>query len=134
VTSRFVIDASAVVAMTTNRPPRPDLLKRVVLGKATAPEVLDLEVLHALRNRVTRAEISMETDGLAVEALPDLPISRVQHRVLIGRVWELRHSVTAYDAAYVALAERLGVPLVTCDAKLARSNGHRAEIELYPRS
>ena len=53
---------------------------------------------------------------------------------MIQRIWELRHSITPYDAAYVALAERLRVPPVTCDAKLAGSNGHNARIELYPRS
>lgn len=53
---------------------------------------------------------------------------------LIQRVWELRHSITAYDASYVALAEQLDIPLITCDAKLAGSNGHKAEIELYSTS
>lgn len=61
------------------------------------------------------------------------PIARSSHRPLTARAWQLRHAISAYDALYVALAETLGVPLVTCDAKLAGSNGHRAEIELYPR-
>ncbi|MCP2238704.1 type II toxin-antitoxin system VapC family toxin [Prauserella halophila] len=57
---------------------------------------------------------------------------RSPHRGLIPRVWELRHSITPYDAAYVALAEQLDIPLLTTDARLAGSNGHSAEIELYP--
>ena len=69
-----------------------------------------------------------------MEVLPDAPIVRVPHRPLIERIWELRHTITAYDASYVALAELLDVPLVTCDAKLATSNGHKAEIELYESS
>ncbi len=51
---------------------------------------------------------------------------------MAARAWQLRHAITAYDALYVALDERLDIPLVTCDAKLARSNGHTAKIELYP--
>jgi len=56
------------------------------------------------------------------------------HRPLLSRIWELRDSVSAYDACYVALAERLGVPLLTCDARLGRSHGHHAEVVVYPRS
>lgn len=133
-TDRFVVDSSAIVAVTTNQPPRPELLKRIVLARAAAPELLDMEVLHALRSRVQRGEISASTAQQAVDALPELPISRVSHKRLLYRVWELRHSVTAYDAAYVALAEQLAVPLVTCDRKLARSHRHNAKVELYPRS
>ncbi len=47
------------------------------------------------------------------------------------RIWELRHNFTTYDAAYVALAELLAVPLITSDARLARSKGHRARVELF---
>ncbi len=46
------------------------------------------------------------------------------------RIWALRHTHTAYDASYVALAELLPAPLITCDARLARSVGHSATIEL----
>ena len=59
---------------------------------------------------------------------------RTAHRPLLPRVWELRDAITVYDAAYVALAEQFDVPLLTCDAKLGGSNGHRAEIVVYPRS
>jgi len=69
-----------------------------------------------------------------VSDLQEFPIARSPHRPLVDRAWALQHSITPYDAAYVALAEKLGVPLVTTDAKLSRSNGHKAEIEVYPAS
>lgn len=72
---------------------------------------------------------------VAAAALTDLaqaPIARAPHRPLIDRIWELRHSVRAYDATYIALAEHLEVPLVTCDAKLAGGDGHAAKVEVYP--
>ena len=58
-----------------------------------------------------------------------LPFRRYRHGLLLPRVWDLRDNLTAYDASYVALAEGLEVPLVTCDGQLARSVGHDAVIE-----
>ncbi|MEE8301809.1 MAG: type II toxin-antitoxin system VapC family toxin [Candidatus Tectomicrobia bacterium] len=69
----------------------------------------------------------------AEEGLDDLaawPLIRYAHDLFLSRIWELRHNVTAYDAAYVALAETLAVTLLTCDARLASSSGHNAVIEI----
>ncbi len=67
----------------------------------------------------------------ALQDLRALSIVRYPHDVLLPRIWELRSSLTAYDAAYVALAEVLDAALLTCDGKLARSHGHDARIELF---
>ena len=94
-----------------------------------APHLLDLEVAQVLRRLAQLKEI---TAARAQEALDDyagLLVERVAHRELLRRVWQLRDSMTAYDGAYVALAEALGAPLLTCDGKLARAHGHRATIE-----
>jgi predicted nucleic acid-binding protein len=74
------------------------------------------------------------TQERALEALDDLSalrITRHPHLLYVSRIWELRHNLTAYDAAYVALAEALSAPLISCDGGLARSRGHRATIELH---
>jgi predicted nucleic acid-binding protein len=63
--------------------------------------------------------------GAALRDIGETPITRAPHRPLIARVWELRDSLTPYDAAYVALAEQLDVPLFTCDARLGRAHGHQ---------
>ena len=102
-------------------------------GKA-APELIDLEVLNAMRKQVRRGQLAPEDAEEAARDLRQFPIARSPHRPLISRVWELRHAITPFDASYVALAEQLGVALVTTDAKLPRSNGHKAEIEVYPAS
>lgn len=87
-----------------------------------------LEIVSALRRRWAAGELG---DARAQEALDDLaatPIPRHRAARFAQRAWELRHTHTPYDAAYVALAELLRVPLLTTDARLARSRGHRAEI------
>jgi predicted nucleic acid-binding protein len=73
------------------------------------------------------------SDARGQEALQDfldLPLVRYPHDFLLPRVWELRKDLTAYDAVYVALAEALGFPLVTCDANIAGAPGHSAEVDV----
>lgn len=67
---------------------------------------------------------------LAIQDLLAMPLDRAAHQPLLARCWELRDNVTVYDAAYVALAEALGLPLVTADGRLARAPGPRCPIEL----
>lgn len=64
----------------------------------------------------------------ALQDYEDLPLRRHSHRVLLPRIWELRHNLTAYDGAYVALAEILDAPLITCDRAFASLKGHRARV------
>lgn len=95
-----------------------------------APHLLDIEVLHVLRRAAANGWIG---ETRAIEALADLAAMRVlrhPHGVLAPRIWELRHNLSAYDAAYVALAEALGATFVTCDARLASAPGVRAQVTL----
>jgi predicted nucleic acid-binding protein len=96
---------------------------------AAASAVLD-EKLQAIRRPMLADEITSERADAALVAMLGLNLTRYQHTPFVGRIWELRTSVTAYDAAYVALAEVLPAVLFTCDGKLAQSHGHRAQIEL----
>ena len=66
----------------------------------------------------------------ALDDLRDLPLIRYPHDFVLSRIWELRHNLTAYDATYVALAEALEVPLVTCDRSIAVAPGHHARVEV----
>jgi predicted nucleic acid-binding protein len=130
----FVIDASALVELGTGRAPARDLRRRVRVGRGAAPELLDLETLHVLRSMRRRGKLDEPDARRVVERLVQAPVARMTHRPLLARVWELRNSVTPYDAAYIALAEQLDVPLLSCDARLGRAHGHRAEVLVYPRS
>lgn len=94
-----------------------------------APQLIDAEVGQALRRAVRRQALSAEEAGAALWELDDLPVHRVSHDLLVHHAWALRDNVSFYDGLYVALAEMLGEPLLTFDARLARSGVH-AEIEV----
>jgi predicted nucleic acid-binding protein len=94
-----------------------------------APHLIDLEVAQVLRRYVRSGVISAERAVEALTDLADFPLTRYPHFVLLTRVWQMRHALTAYDAAYLALAEALDSPLVTRDRALTRAGGQvRVEV------
>lgn len=128
----IVVDASAILEVLLQSE-KADAVSGAIDragGIGHAPHLLDVEILHSLRRLAARGEVTERDAAAVVRDLPLLPLNRYSHRELAERVWTLRHNLTSYDATYVALAEVLGFPLLTCDAKLAGSPGHRAAIEL----
>jgi len=95
-----------------------------------APHLLDVEIAQALRRLLRMGEVSSVRAGEAIADLTDLDLHRHSPVDLVGRAWKLRNNMSAYDAMYVALAEALEAPIVTCDHPLGRAPGHRARIEV----
>jgi predicted nucleic acid-binding protein len=128
----IVLDASAVVALLLNNPAGRRVAEAIASPALSlhAPELLDIEVLQVLRRYVQSGSLSPERGEHSVEALGQLDITRYGHAELVPRVWALRSNLTAYDAAYIALAEALDAPLLTLDARLAAAPGHQAEVHL----
>ena len=129
----IVVDASAILEFLLGTPAGARVTERLSAPAETlhAPHLLDLEVAQVLR-RYTLSGVLNAARGLeALEDLADLPLTRYRHDLLLPRIWELRRNLTAYDAAYVALAEVLAAPLVTRDAALASVRLHHAKIELF---
>ena len=135
-----VVDNSALIEVITGvdspigRKADRLLVKRLVLTSGCAPEVIDAEALTVLRKFVARDELTDDEASAAMRRVADSPIVRFSHRPLLADAWRMRHSIGGADALYVALAEQLDAPLITCDKRLANSNGHQAKIELYPLS
>ena len=127
-----VVDASVVVEYLAGgehaEPARHVVLARD--GGLWAPHLIDAEVGHVLRRAVLAGEVSAATALAALHDLGELPLRRAGHVGLLERAWELRADVTFYDALYVALAERVGLPLVTVDARLASASGVRADVDV----
>ena len=103
---------------------------RLVGERLAAPQVIDLQVVSVIRRALLAHRLNARRASLALRDLADLPLRRAPHTPLLPRVWELRHNVAAYDAAYVALAEVLDATLLTADARLSRASGARCPIEL----
>lgn len=129
-----MIDASALLEILLRTDLADRLMERAFSGSEQmhAPQLLDIEITQILRRLVLQKEITAARAEQALQDLTDLLIERHDHQALIQRIWQFRDSLSAYDGAYVALAEALAAPLITCDRKLARAHGHRATIELVP--
>ncbi len=92
--------------------------------------LLDVEVTQALRRFVAVHGLSVSRAEEALQDLIDLRIHRYTHAPFLRRIWALRNNLTSHDALYVALAESLDAPMLTCDAKLAAAPKHRVRIEV----
>ena len=127
----IVLDSSAVIDVVLRTPAAAAVERRVHDIRETlhAPHLIDVEVAHVVRRYAATGEIDGDRGRAALEDLADFPVLRYPHLPLLLRIWELRRNLSAYDAAYVALAEALDAPLVTRDRRLAASSGHRARIE-----
>ena len=97
-------------------------------GIVHCPHLIDVEVVSALRHLTHHAGLDASVAERALETFGLLRIQRYPMARLLRRVWSLRESLSAYDAAYVALAEALDLPLLTTDRRLGRSRGHLAQI------
>jgi predicted nucleic acid-binding protein len=129
----IVLDASAAVDWLLQTSAGQSVEKRLYSRSETlhAPHLLDLEVTQVLRRLALQGVISANRANAALGDLLDLRITRYPHLVLLPRIWQLRHNFSAYDAAYIVLAEKLGAALVTRDARLASASGHTAPVELF---
>ncbi|UPK77172.1 type II toxin-antitoxin system VapC family toxin [Nocardioidaceae bacterium SCSIO 66511] len=126
-----VVDASILAAYYTDDPRRTAAAARLASGGLLfAPAHLDVEVASALRGIAHANPVAAEAASEALRHLRRISIRRLAIAPLLERIWELRHNVTTYDAAYVALAERLSCPLLTCDARLAAAQGVHCDFEL----
>lgn len=128
----IVVDASAVLELLLGTESSARAAARLLdpAESLHAPHLLDIEVAQVLRRFVAAGELTATRGREALDDLGAMPITRYPHDILLPRIWELRANLTAYDAAYVALAEALGAPVLTSDTRLARAPGHRARVEL----
>jgi predicted nucleic acid-binding protein len=125
----IVLDSSAAVDYLTQREPGGWVAGQIDADpNLYAPHLFDVEVLSGLRRLVRERIVSRTRARSALDDLLDLDISRYPHAPLLKRMWQLRETVTAADAAFLALAEALAATLVTTDARLARASGLRVRV------
>jgi predicted nucleic acid-binding protein len=128
----IVVDASALLEFLLQTPLGSRVETRLFRegDDLHSPHLVDVEVTQGLRRLVRSGEVSPGRAAEAIADLADLDLHRHAHLDLLTRAWKLRENVTAYDAMYVALAEALDAPVVTCDTPLAKTPGHHARIEV----
>jgi predicted nucleic acid-binding protein len=121
--NQFVVDASAAFEFLLKTPLGLQLRDLFVGADLVAPELLDVEVLSALRRLVLLGRVDESIAVAALADLPDMPIVRLPHRLLTRLAWQYRHNISAYDSMYVAAARLYGYPLITTDGPLSRATG-----------
>jgi predicted nucleic acid-binding protein len=128
----IVLDASAAIEWLLRTPRGGKVAHRILARQETlhAPHLLTLEIAQVLRRYVITGAVTTARAQESLRDLLDMRLTCYPHDPLLWRIWELRDNLTAYDAAYVALAEALAAPVLTCDRRLAAASGHRARIEL----
>ena len=129
----IVLDASAVVDWLLQTPVGKRIEQRIYARKDTLHTVylLDVEFAQVLRRLVREGTLARKRAEEAIEDLIAVRITRYAPVLLLDRIWQLRQNLSAYDAAYVALAEELKAPLITRDQRIAAAPGHAATIEVF---
>lgn len=129
----LVVDASAAYDALVGRDPLDGIGMRLARAdELAAPCLIDVEVINALRKSVLAGRLTADRASDARDDFAGMALSRFPHEPFIDRIWELRDQLSAYDAAYLALAEAIGIPLITCDARLAAVARESVEVEFYP--
>lgn len=128
----LVVDASALIDYLVAGTPASELASHLRANELHVPEVCDIEIVSALRLSALSGLASARTISLLLLDYVDLPIERHRHLSLLGRCWELRENFTSSDAAYVALAERVGGPLLTTDGRLASAIHAHTSVAVLP--
>lgn len=128
----IVVDASAILEVLLLTPAARRVGSRLFADGETlhAPHLVDIEVAQGIRRYCLTEKLDAARGQAALQDFASFAFIRYPHTMFLTRIWQLRANLTAYDAAYVALAEGLGAPLITRDAALARAPGHRARIEV----
>lgn len=128
----IVVDASALIELLLNTATGTSVARRIASPDESlhVPHLADIEVAQVLRRYVREGALDDDAARSALEDLRALDLERHDHEPHLGRIWALRDNLTAYDAAYVSLAEVLGAPLLTTDSRLARAPGIACRVEL----
>jgi predicted nucleic acid-binding protein len=129
----IVLDASAVVDWLLQTPAGKRIEQHIYARKDTLHTVylLDVEFAQVLRRLVREGRLARKRAEEAIEDLIALRVTRYAPVLFLDRIWQLRQNLSAYDAAYVALAEELKAPLITRDQRIAAAPGHAAMIEVF---
>jgi predicted nucleic acid-binding protein len=129
----IVLDASAAIDWLLQTPVGQQIESRIFSrGESLhAPHLLDLEIAQVLRKLVRESVVTAQRADQALQDLLSLRVTRYPHFIFLPQIWQLRHNFSAYDAAYLTLAEKLGATLITRDARLASAPARGVSIELF---